>query len=222
MLAKVVSLSCSDDPANWRRAGFTVDGSVCGLGDVEVVLGDDPGGPEASGEGIVGWTIFHPDEPAGQRRLDGLTTTVVDSLPDQTVSAGAEPHPNGATTLDHLVVASPDIERTTEAFASVGVEARRTRDTTAGEAPLRQRFFRMGTIIELIGPPEADPSGGPARFWGLAIVVPDLASTATVLGDRLGSVKDAVQPGRQIATLRTRELGIAVPIAFMSPHPRAR
>jgi hypothetical protein len=29
--------------------------------------------------------------------------------------------------------------------------------------------------------------------------------------------KDAVQPGRRIATLRTRELGLSVPIAFMTP-----
>ena len=34
-------------------------------------------------------------------------------------------------------------------------------------------------------------------------------------GDRLGTVKDAVQPGRRIASLR-KEAGLALPIAFMS------
>jgi hypothetical protein len=47
--------------------------------------------------------------------------------------------------------------------------------------------------------------------------VPDLDATAAALGERLGAVKDAVQPGRRIATLR-RQAGAGVPLAFMSPE----
>ena len=43
----------------------------------------------------------------------------------------------------------------------------------------------------------------------------DLDATARYLGDRLGTVKDAVQPDRRIASLR-KEAGLAVPMAFMS------
>ena len=118
------------------------------------------------------------------------------------------------------MLASSDIERTTAALAAIGVEPRRTRDTTAGDAPLRQRFFRMGAIIELVGPPEPDAGGGPARFWGLALVTDDMDATAAHLGDRISAPKDAVQPGRRIATVRTRDLGITVPVAFMTPHLR--
>lgn len=217
MLASIVSVSTGDDPQPWQEAGFTVDGTVegweCALGDVRLRFDDD-------GPGLTRWTVFHPDEAPGPRSLDGLDTDVVDALPD----VSATSHPNGTTGLDHVVVSTPDMDRTTAAFASIGVEPRRTRDTTSGDAPLRQRFFRMGTIVELVGPPEPlEPGGEPARsarFWGLALVSADLDATAAVLGDRLGEIKEAVQPGRRIATLRTRELGISVPVAFMTPHRR--
>ena len=213
MLASVVSLSVGDDPGSWRDAGFAVDGDECVLGDVRLRF--EP----VSGTGISAWTVFHPDETPGHRPIDGLPTELVDEAPSP-IATRSRAHPNGTTGFDHLVVSTSDIERTTAALASIGVEPRRTRDTTAGDAPLRQRFFRMGTIIELIGPPEPDGSDRPARFWGVALVTEDIEATAAWLGDRIGAVKDAVQPGRRIATLRTRELGISVPVAFMTPHVR--
>jgi hypothetical protein len=67
-------------------------------------------------------------------------------------------------------------------------------------------------LLELGGPAE-----GPIRFWGLTLVVDDLDDAARQLGDRLGAIKDAVQPGRRIATLR-RDAGLSVPIALMTPR----
>lgn len=213
MSARVTTLTVGDDPDAWRSAGFAVQDAVCSIGSVRIHFdGADPG--------ISAWTLFHPDEPAGRCSLDGLDTELVDSLPDLAGHTATGSHPNTTSDLDHIVVSTPDIERTTAAFRSVGVEPRRTRDTTAGDAPLRQRFFRMGTIIEVIGPPEPAADAGPARFWGLALVVPDLEAAAAAIGPALGPRKDAVQPGRQIATLRTMDLGITVPIAFMTPHRR--
>jgi hypothetical protein len=80
---------------------------------------------------------------------------------------------------------------------------------------MTQAFFRLGeTIAEVVGAPtEARP--GPARFFGLAFSVNDLAVTARVLGARLRPTRDAVQAGRQIATL-DRAAGSTVEIAFMS------
>jgi hypothetical protein len=46
--------------------------------------------------------------------------------------------------------------------------------------------------------------------------VGDLDQTAHALGDLLGTPRDAVQPGRRIATLRA-EAGLGPAIAFMSP-----
>ncbi len=61
------------------------------------------------------------------------------------------------------------------------------------------------------------PSDGSVRFWGLTLVVSDLDAAAARLGSRLGAVKDAVQPGRRIATVR-REAGLSVPLALMTPR----
>jgi hypothetical protein len=64
------------------------------------------------------------------------------------------------------------------------------------------------------------PSGdGPPRFFGLAWTVRDPAETAAFFGDRLKPFKDAVQPGRQIATLSS-SAGSTVPHAFMSDAGR--
>jgi hypothetical protein len=64
-----------------------------------------------------------------------------------------------------------------------------------------------------------DPSG-PARLWGLAFVVEDMDRPAEVLGDLLGAPRDAVQPGRTIATVRS-EAGLGPAVAFMTPGPGA-
>jgi hypothetical protein len=79
----------------------------------------------------------------------------------------------------------------------------------------QQVFFRLGEVIlEVVGPKEPGP--GLASLWGLTFTVDDLDATAALLGDRVGRVKDAVQPGRRITTLRGREIGISPAIAFMS------
>ena len=114
---------------------------------------------------------------------------------------------------------SPDSDRTVEAFTTMGFESRRARETDQYGLPMRQTFFRSGeVIIELIAP--IDASGdGPAKFFGLAHTVADIDSTATLLSGHLGEVKDAVQPGRRITTLRHKPLGMSVATAFMSPEP---
>ena len=114
---------------------------------------------------------------------------------------------------------TPDTGRTRAALEGVGLEARRTRETDTYGAPMLQTFFRAGeVIIELVGP--AEPLGdGEAGFFGLAHVVDDLDRTVALLGEHLGPVKDAVQEGRRITTLRHRELDLSVATAFMSPEP---
>jgi hypothetical protein len=80
-------------------------------------------------------------------------------------------------------------------------------------------FRRLGpAVLELVEVDDAAP--GPARFWGLVVIVADIEALAARLGDRLGSVREAVQPGRQIATLR-ESAGLGQAVAFMSPEPRS-
>jgi len=107
----------------------------------------------------------------------------------------------------------------------LGLAALRVRDTSTYGAPMRQTFFKAGeVIIELIGPEEPATDGsadGPAGFFGLVLTVADLDAAADLLGAGLGTPKDAVQPGRRIATMRHRDLGLSVAIALMSPEPGA-
>jgi len=120
---------------------------------------------------------------------------------------------------------APDLDRTVGELESQGFDLRRTREGPTPGGSTRQAFFRAGeSILEVVLAPEGssvarDPDG-PARLWGLAFAVDDLGRTARALGDLLGTPRDAVQPGRRIATLRP-EAGLGPAIAFMSPGPGA-
>ena len=113
--------------------------------------------------------------------------------------------------IDHVVVMTPDLDRTLGALEAAGFDLRRVRE--AGE--MRQAFYRMGEpVLEVVGPTEPD---GPARFWGLVFVVEDIDRAAALLGPALGRVKDAVQPGQRIATVR-ESAALGLPVALISPR----
>ena len=200
------ALVVGDGPSGWEAAGFHVtDGHVV-IGSTTIIL--DPG----AGSGI---TTAH---------LDGLTAPI-DGLPIGVVPSPAtrpRPHPNRVSGLDHLVAFSPAVQRTSDALDAAGLDLRRTRTFLVGDTTRRQDFFWMGDVIlELVGV-EGQAGPGPATFWGLALECDDLDAAAAHLGDSLGEVKDAVQEGRRIATVRTRDLGISTPIALLSPHEDGR
>jgi len=203
-LPALAGLDIADPPDVWRRMGFTVgEDGTCVLGGLTLrLLGT------AAGEGITGWTL-RPGAAPLPAAVDGIATAVAHTAPPAPVT-----HPNGAVGVDHVVVHTPALQRTLAALAGVGLEVRRVREA---RPDLHQAFLWAGDVLlEVAGPPE--PAGdGPARLWGLVAVAPDLDRLAALPGEPLGSVRDAVQPGRRIATVR-RELGSSVPLAFMTPH----
>ena len=84
---------------------------------------------------------------------------------------------------------------------------------------IRQGFHRLGgLLVEVV---ERDGlATGPASIWGLALVVDDLDSACARLGAELvDEPRDAVQPGRRIATLRST-VGLGIPVALMTPDRR--
>ena len=196
MKRRVEHLKLGADPGRWTEAGFEISGEAMRVGEVLLVFGP--------GEGVLGWRL------AGiEGEVDGLP---VASPSD--VGAAESAHANGATRVDHLVVFTPDLERTTAALEEIGVERRRVREVEADGSPLRQGFFRLGEVIlEVVEHANVEP--GPARFWGITFAVTDLDPAAELLGDRLGSIRDAVQPGRRIATVK-REAGLGLPVALIS------
>ena len=77
---------------------------------------------------------------------------------------------------------------------------------------------RPDLLIELLGYKTPEVTGdGPSTLWGITYVVADIETTAAFFGDRTTPVKDAVQPGRRITTLRHRDLGMSVRSAMISP-----
>jgi catechol 2,3-dioxygenase-like lactoylglutathione lyase family enzyme len=187
------ALEIADEPAAWVAAGFRVEDGDCRVSRVTLTLTG-----KRSRRGITGWTLG--DEPAGEP---------------------AAPHPNGVVRVDHVVMLTPDLDRTVAELESEGFDLRRRRDGATPGGSTRQAFFRTGEpILEVVLAPEGssvarDPDG-PARLWGLAFSVEDLDRTAATLGDLVGTPREAVQPGRRIATLRGAA-GLGPAIAFMSP-----
>lgn len=208
----VDEIRVADEPSAWASAGFTVEGDLCRVGSVRIrLLGRE------AGRGAVGWSLrgvpaSSYDELA--EGLDGLPTTVSEEAPCEPAE-----HPLGVTHLDHVVLMSPDLDRTRAVLAGLGLDERRVRDAEMMGAPMRQVFYKLGDVVlELVGSPDAH-NDGPTTIWGLTHSVPDLDAAAARLGEAAGRVKDAVQPGRRITTLRGRGLGISVATALMSPRP---
>lgn len=204
------ALTLADDREAWERLGFAADAAgtiTVGTVALHFTAPAAAGAPDEPG-GVTGWTL----QGTGPGDLDGLPTA-------WTAQGAGSPavHPNGAVVLDHVVAMTPDLDRTTAALAGAGLDLRRTREAGTPERPVRQCFYVVGeAVLELVG--DVEPSG-PARFWGLVAVVPDVDDLHERLGpDLLGAPKDAVQPGRRIATVR-REAGLRVPLAFLTPRP---
>ena len=112
-------------------------------------------------------------------------------------------HPNGAVAVDHVVALTDSLPRTLAALEAAGMEVRRIREPMA--------FLRMGEcILEVV-----ERGEGPPALWGLVVVVESLDT----LGELVGTPRDAVQPGRRIATVRS-EAGLSTALAFMTPRPQ--
>ena len=200
-----------DEPGAWRSLGFTVVDDVVALGGVRIRLA-------GGGGGIVGWSLRNL---RGGADLDGLDASVSHAPAPVPVE-----HALGTTAVDHVVALTPDFDRTVNALRASGLDYRRTREAGSG---MRQAFFVLGPcLLELGGPARADdppapgqdppaPSEDAPRLWGMTLVVDDIDAAAARLGDLLGRVKDAVQPGRRIATVR-REAGLGVPLALITPR----
>jgi hypothetical protein len=205
MEPRVEWLTVSGDADTWRSLGLSVtdEGMIPLVGTSVRIVAD-----HASGSGIVGWSLSGlASGPAME--VDGLDTDIVDAATPVYAA-----HPLGASGLDHVVVLTSDLERTSAAIAdATGCDLKRIREVGS----MRQGFHRIGRgglIVELVERP--DLPDGPASFWGLVLIVEDLDAACELIGlDRISAPKDAVQPGRRIATIRA-DVGLGLPVALMT------
>ena len=206
----LAELTIADEPAAWAALGFAVESDLCVIGAVRIRLAGS-----AAGRGLVSWTL----RGVSSVELDGLPTTVSDE-PAPTTDAPV--HPNGVTTLDHVVAITPALDRTVAALQAAGLDLRRIREEPTPAGAPRQAFFRLGPVIlEVVQAPEGAiaKGGGPDRsafFWGLALRTEDIDATVALLGEHASGPRPAVQPARRIATLR-RSAGLGIPVALMTP-----
>jgi hypothetical protein len=208
----IEQLVLADEPERWAALGFTVEGDAVQLGAVRLRLAG-----ENAGRGIVGWSL----RELASTELDGMPTTRADGT--ETAGSSAE-HPNGVVAIDHVVAMTPALDRTVQALRDAGLDLRRIREQPTPAGAPRQALFRLGAeILEVVQEPAQviaargdGAAGRSARLWGLAFVAPDLDRTVAALGEHAGEAREAVQPGRRIATVR-RSAGLAVPVALMSP-----
>ena len=108
-------------------------------------------------------------------------------------------HASGASSLDHVVVLTPDLERTSGSIAeATGHELRRVREVGS----MRQGFHRIGDrghgglIVELVERPDIEP--GPAAFWGIVLCARPRAGSA----DRASTVPPRARPAPEESGVR--------------------
>jgi len=197
-------LIVADDIGRWQALGLvgstTPDGRWhCLAGAVAVTVD-----PRADGRGIVAWGL---DTPVAPHPDLGVALGVADPTPPP-----ADDRLHG---VDHVVLMTASLDRTCGVVDEVlGAPLKRVREVGGG---VRQGFHRLGDVIlEVVERPGATP--GPASCWGLVFSVTDLDSLVAPWGEDLVSgPRDAVQPGRRIASLRPGA-GLATAVAFMTPH----
>jgi hypothetical protein len=184
-------------------------GNSCRLADVSLEI-------EGSEPGLHGWTIECGRD--AQVDLDGIRTTLITTSPELAPTdpaSGSSIGRHRAVRLDHVVVNTDDIERTSSAIErELDLPMRREREVGNGVV---QRFHTLdNTIIEVVTGPHVKSVG--ASLWGMVISVDDLFDLADELGEDVTSPpKRATQPGRYISTVRG-SVGLGVPFAMMTPH----
>jgi hypothetical protein len=203
--ARVSELVIGGSRANWALVGinFSQDG-VFAIGELSLRI--DVSLPP----GLHSWALSNVDSTLSS--IDGIPTTEILANARQVEKEAREfvLQPLG---IDHVVVNTPDLERTSQALhEATGAELKRIRDAGNG---MRQGFHRLGdVIIEIVSAPSI-PAGS-ATLWGFVLNVADVNEVAAYLGpDVLSPPKPAVQKNRLIATFRGA-VGLGVPVALMS------
>ena len=217
-MAAARELVIGDDPAAWQALGFAVgDDGTFALGGVRVRLVRGRAAVELRIEGL---DTDRPDGLAVVRvrhaRRGPPAAAAAAARPEPTAASAraarrdppaVSPHPNGATAIDHVVVFTDDRDRTAVALAAAGGDVRRRGDPP--ELPAPMAFVRFGELVV-----EVARAGGPARIWGVSVVVPDLDALA---GPLLGAARPALQPGRRIVTV-SRAAGLSLAVALITPR----
>ena len=202
--ARISELVVGGRAQNWALIGITFDLNHCAaLGDVVLRL-------DTSLEpGLHSWVLHGAEENV--TNIDGVVTS--HAAGDSQIAASVQSDFDlGVIGVDHVVVNTPDLMRTSDALtAATGAPLKRVR--VAGNN-MQQGFHRLASVVvEIVSAPTMHP--GPASLWGFVLNVKDIYAIANHVGpDVLSIPKPAVQAGKLIATFRS-SVGLGVPLALM-------
>ena len=202
--ARISELVVGGGAQNWALVGITFDLDHCAaLGDVVLRL------DAALEPGLHSWVLHGAEQDV--TNIDGIVTNHEIGESRSTAPTHSD-FDLGVTGVDHVVINTPDLMRTSDALAAAtGAPLKRVRD--AGNN-VQQGFHRLGSVVvEIVTAPTMPP--GPASLWGFVLNVKDIYAVANHVGpDVLSIPKPAVQAGKLIATFRS-SLGLGVPVALM-------
>ena len=232
-------LVIADDASAWQACGFAVspndgsdadadtsfprpyEGGLSSVGGVRLqLLG------AGRTRGALSWSWYRDGEPRVVL-VDGIPTALTDAAP----AADPAPHPNGASRLYSITLATSHLERTKAALEAAGAPLRRVLDPAPFSEQISMALFRLGpTLVEVVAPREPGETvelpglppldlrlDAPAKIVGVVPEVPDLAPLQNLLGDNLGKPRPAMQgEGRQIATVRHEKVGLSLTMAFLT------
>lgn len=161
------------------------------------------------------WTRFRiPDE-----KMAGVKTFILQ--PDTPLDVPT-PASGAATSLDHLVINTPNPERAVATYgARLGL--RFALDRTAEQWKTRFLFFRVGgltlEVIHRLG--ETHETDANDSIWGLTWETDDLAAAHARLssaGRDVSEIRTGRKPGSEVFTIRDHTQG--VPTLFIAHAPR--
>ena len=163
--------------------------------------------------GIHSWSLL--DSAMRATSIDGIPTKHTSDLvlvnePVQSPADGFSLH---ISRIDHLVIATDNLIRTSDALCEeTGAPRLRIRE---GDDGVQQAFHRIGeVIIEIVTMPQSEKSE--ASIWGIAFLATDLDDATAFLGpDVLGQPKPATQKGQVVASFRSAA-GLGVPCVLMA------
>jgi catechol 2,3-dioxygenase-like lactoylglutathione lyase family enzyme len=151
-------------------------------------------------------------------RLD-LSTAATHGVPISLIERHDRPELSPATveeasaisSLDHVVIRSPNSERAIAFYAGrLGLDLRLDRSNPAWGA--RLLFFRCGDlVIEIVHDLNEGVSDGPDRLWGLSWRTPDIAKAharLTAAGVELSERRAGRRPGTQVFTVKSHSEGV--------------
>lgn len=198
--ARLAAIDVGGTAAAWAAVGFATDDA----GRLPFANGALALSGVEGERGLLGLAIAGVDDLPGD--LEGIPLAAGDVVP-------AIDHPNGSYELDHLVITTDSLERTSAAVADVlGHERRRVREADG----VRQAFHRLGprgVIVEIVERDDVER----VELFGVVFNTADLDGVVARYGrDVIGEAKEATQPGRRIATFRSGA-GLGVPTALMTP-----